>query len=90
MLRRHVASYEAVFGKLPTSKRDGRLYSSEVANRLEAAVALYHAGRAARVEEVLKRLAAGEESTNEAIEAARAPDALSLLLEALRLLRLAT
>lgn len=90
MLRRHVASYEGVFGPLPASKRDGRLYSGEVVERLGAALALYHAGRAASVEEALRRLATGEQSPGEAIEAARAPDTMTLLLEELRLLRLAT
>lgn len=90
MLRRHVASYEAVYGALPTSKRDGRLYSGEVVERLGAALASYHAGRAPSVEESLRRLAAGEETPSEALAAAHAPDTMTLLIEELRRLREAT
>jgi AcrR family transcriptional regulator len=90
MLRRHVASYEAVFGALPTSKRDGRLYHGAVVERLGAALAGYHSGRAPSVEEALRRLAAGEETPSEALEAARAPDTMTLLVEELRRLREAT
>lgn len=90
MLRRHVASYETVFGALPTSKRDGRLYHNEVVERLGAALASYHAGRSPSVEEALRRLAAGEETPGEALAAAQAPDLMTLLLDEVRQLREAT
>lgn len=90
MLRRHVASYESVFGKLLTSKRDGRFYTQEVVERLESALALYRAQRVPSVEEGFRRLATGAESATEALEIARAADPMTQLIEELRLLREAT
>ncbi len=90
MLRRHVASYEKVFGPLYKDKRDGRLYSREVADRLEAGLALYHAQRVTSVEEGLRRIAVGDESAADTLEVARADDPMMMLLEELRHLREAT
>lgn len=56
MLRRHVATYEGIYGEL---KRDGRgrEYSPEVLERLQAALAAHHAGRTASVQEALETMA---------------------------------
>lgn len=90
MLRRHVASYEKVFGDLPKDKRDGRLYTREVSDRLEAALALYHAQRVPSVEEGLRRIAVGDANIGDTLEVARADDPMALLLTELTRLREAT
>ena len=90
MLRRHVGCYETVFGRLPTSKRDGRFYSSEVVERLSGALALYRTQRVPSVEEGLRRIASGAETASAALEAARAPDPMTLLIGEVRRLREAT
>lgn len=90
MLRRHVASYEKVFGELLKSKRDGRYYTREVSDRLEAALELYHAQRVPSVEEGLRRIAAGDANIDATLEQARAEDPMTLLLEELQRLRQAT
>lgn len=90
MLRRHVAAYEKVFGDIYKDKRDGRLYTQEVSQRLEAAMTLYRAQRVPSVEEGLRRIAQGDESAVATLEAAHAEDPMSLLLDELRRLRIAT
>lgn len=90
MLRRHVASYEKVFGTIYKDKRDGRLYSREVSERLEGAMALYHAQQVPSVEEGLRRIAVGDANLGATLERAREGDPMTQLLEELRLLRVAT
>lgn len=90
MLRRHVASYEKVFGAIYKDKRDGRLYSREVSDRLEAALGLYHAQQVPSVEEGLRRIAVGDADLGATLEQKRADDPMMLFLEELHRLRVAT
>ncbi len=87
MLRRHAATYEAVFGEMPKSERDGRLYPPEAIDRLEAALAMFRANKSTSVEAALEGMAKGEDIPSEVLAKAKEPEPLELLLEELKRLR---
>lgn len=89
MLRRHAATYEGIFGELPKSDRDGRLYDALAVQRIGAALAAYHAGSVVSVEDGLRRIAEGEETPEAMFTATQQPDTMELLLGELRGLRVA-
>ena len=59
MMRRHVATYEEVFGALPRDERNGRYYDEETAERLEAALDASRTGKALSVKAALLALREG-------------------------------
>ena len=75
MMRRHTATYERIYGPLP-SDEGGRWYAPEVIERLEAALAAYHAGKFQSVEVSLQALASGEPMQETALSNVRPPEGL--------------